>query len=487
MNGVQQLPAVINTGLMEAINGEARHLEDAEPPMLLDRLLLQVEKVDFRELAGLKAEDEKLFKKHFLVCTIEQVLAKAQANQWDLCKNGAFVYVYNGAYWEAVEEPDLKAFLGKAAERMGVDRYDSRHYPFRDQLLLQFHAAAHLPTPEPDANKVLVNLLNGTFEIGTKEQRLRPARSADFLMYQLPFDYDPAATAPTFQAYLDKVQPDQARQQILAEMVAYLFVNTGTMKLEKVPLLYGTGANGKSVFFDIVNALLGGNANVSSFTLQQLTDENGYFRAKIANKLVNYASEINGKMDTAMFKTLASGEPVSARLPYGDPFTVTRYAKLMFNCNELPREVEQTDAFFRRFLLVPFDVTIPEAEQDKGLSGKIIGQELSGVFNWVLDGLHRLLAQKGFTVSEAVTDALKQYRRRSDSVLGFIEEVGMEPSTTGRLVLKDLYSSYQAHCQEGGSHPCALRTFSERLRNTGYTVIRSNGTRYVWGEKKDCF
>ena len=153
-------------------------------------------------------------------------------------------------------------------------------------------------------------------------------------------------------------------------------------------LLYGTGANGKSVFFEVVNALLGSN-NVSSYSLQSLTNENGYYRAMIANKLVNYASEINGKLETAIFKQLVSGEPVEARLPYGEPMTITNYAKLIFNCNELPKDVEQSNAYFRRFLIIPFDTTIPEQQQDKELSKKIISSELSGVFNWVLQGLNR--------------------------------------------------------------------------------------------------
>lgn len=466
---------------------EERALARAFPPAdrsvkMLDVLLEQVEKVDFRELAGLTDPEEKLTKKHFLVCAIEAVIAKARTNRWDLCKNAAFVYLFNGSYWEVVEKDELKTFLGKATERMGVDRFDARYYQFREQLLQQFHTSAHLPTPEPDPNNVLVNLLNGTFEIGTKEQRLRPAAPADFITYQLPFNFDPKATAPMFQAYLDRVQTDKERQLILAECVAYLFINTATLKLEKVPVLYGTGANGKSVFFDVVNALLGGAANVSSFTLQQLTDETGYYRAKLANKLVNYASEINGKMDAPMFKALASGEPVPARLPYGEPFTVVRYAKLMFNCNELPREVEQTDAFFRRFLLVPFDVTIPPEEQDKELPAKIIAEELSGVFNWVLDGLQRLLKQKGYTKSQAVNDALDQYRRRSDSVRGFIEEENLAPSTADHVPLKDFYQRYRSHCQEGGSHPCSSRTFGDRLRGAGFTITKQNLGRVVWTE-----
>src|SRR5690606_3385386 len=99
--------------------------------------------------------------------------------------------------------------------------------------------------------------------------------------------------------------------------------------------------------------------NTSQYSLQDLTNDNGYYRAMIANKLVNYASEISGKLEAATFKQLASGETVTARLPYGNPMQISDYARLIFNVNDLPRDVEQTDAFFRRFLIVPFDVTIP--------------------------------------------------------------------------------------------------------------------------------
>jgi putative DNA primase/helicase len=78
---------------------------------------------------------------------------------------------------------------------------------------------------------------------------------------------------------------------------------------------------------------------------------------------------------------------------------MTDYAKLIFNCNELPKDVEQTEAYFRRFLIIPFNVTIPEHEQDKELAKKIIDNELSGVFNWVLSGLKRLLMQQRFPLA----------------------------------------------------------------------------------------
>jgi len=262
---------------------------------------------------------------------------------------------------------------------------------------------------------------------------------------------------------------------VLAEFLGYVFVRNGSeaLKEEKTLLLYGLGANGKSVFSEVVNALLGPE-NVSSYTLQSLTNENGYFRAKLTNKLVNYATEINGTLETAMFKQLVSGEPVEARLPYGEPFLVTQYAKMIFNCNELPKDVEHTHAYFRRFLIVPFDVTIPEEEQDKQLHNKIIKNELSGVFNWVLDGLDRLLKQQRFTDCEAVREAREQYERSSDTVRLYMDWGEYRTSATEHVLVKEAYSEHRVFCNEDGFRPLNKINFIKRLTNIGVVVERRN-------------
>jgi putative DNA primase/helicase len=304
----------------------------------------------------------------------------------------------------------------------------------------------------------------------------------------LPFEYNPKAKAPIFEAYLNRVLPDPERQRVLAEYLGYVFIKHGSnsLKEEKSLILYGTGANGKSVFFEVVNALLGSD-NVSSYSLQSLTNDNGYFRAKLANKLVNYASEINGKLEASIFKQLVSGEPVEARLPYGQPFILKQYAKLIFNCNELPKDVEHTNAYFRRFLIIPFDVTIPEHEQDKNLHTKIIENELSGVFNWVLQGLNRLLEQKRFSECKAAQQAVEQYRLESDSVQMFLSENGYTVSVTNETPLKDMFNEYRSYCIESGFKVCSLRTFADRLRNAGYQTERKNFGTVVNAEKKVCF
>jgi putative DNA primase/helicase len=443
---------------------------------ILNQLLEQFESLDFEAIANPhNAENFKLNNKHYTVLSIENVLLLAENNRWGLCKNHDFIYLFNGTYWDVLDKETFQKFLGKAAEKMGVPTFSARYYRFRKELYEQFLGTAYLEPKPMLANKVLINLQNGTFEVNTNGTQLRPFDRSDFLTYQLQFEYNPQAKAPLFEEYLNKVLPDIERQKILAEYLGFVFIKHGSNRLkeEKALILYGTGANGKSVFYEVVNALLGAN-NISSYSLQDLTDNSGYYRAMIANKLVNYASEINGKLESSIFKQLVSGEKITARLPYGKPMELDQYAKLIFNCNELPKDVEHTNAYFRRFLIIPFDVTIPPHEQDKQLHTKIIERELSGVFNWVLDGLNRLLEQKRFTDCEAVKQAVEQYKSQSDSVKMFVDENEYINSSNEYQLIKDLYNNYRAYCIEDGFKPVNKSNFIKRLSGFGVLVDRLN-------------
>ena len=459
---------------IESLKKESEPIPHAE---ILQKLLKEVQPVDFYNLvpADELGKNGSIPLRHLQVLSVENILQLAEQKRWGLCKNEDFIYLYNGTYWQQIDKEEFQKFLGEAAEKMGVAKFSARFYQFREQLFKQFLATAYLPTPESNKDTVLINLQNGTFEISPQGTKLRPFDRSDFITYQLPFEYNPQAKAPLFEAYLNKVLPDTERQRVLAEYLGFVFIKHGsnTLKEEKALILYGTGANGKSVFFEIVTAMFG-RQNVSNYSLQSLTEEKGFYRAKISNKLVNYASEINGKLETSLFKAMVSGEPVEACLKYGQPFTMEDYAKFIFNCNELPKDVEHTNAYFRRFLIIPFDVTIPEHEQDKNLHAKIIEKELSGVFNWVLQGLNRLLEQKKFSDCEAAQQAVKQYKIESDSVQMYLTDFEYTTSATEESKLKDLFSEYRTYCIESGFRACSLKTFSDRLKNLGFVAERKS-------------
>jgi putative DNA primase/helicase len=459
----------VNPDKIEVSSETPQQLEHRQ---ILNALLFDLQPVDFRERANLM-DGEELTQRHYYIISIEVILAKAKEKKWSLALNDGELYLYNGCYWSEIDKALLKNFLGQAAEKIGVDAYTARYFSFRDSLFKQFMATAFLPRPIKKSDEVLINLQNGTFVITPENQLLRDFQREDFMTYQLPFAWQENTHTPLFQAYLNKVLPDITQQQVLAEFLGYIFLSQRSLKLEKSLILYGTGANGKSVFFEIMTAMLGPN-NVSNYSLQSLTNETGYQRAKLTNKLLNYASEISPNMDSTIFKQLVSGEPVEARLPYKEPFILEDYAKLVFNTNELPRDTEHNEAFFRRFLIVHFAVTIPEDERDPTLANKIIATELPGVFNWVLDGLKRLLLQKKFTYSEAIETMGKTYRQQSDSVQLFLADENFEKDPNASYRLKQLYDEYKAYCQDYGYKSCSLKTLSERLKNLDYEITRKS-------------
>ena len=414
----------------------------------------------------------KLMEKHFLIISVNEIISTAENKRMGLCLNKDFVYLYNGEFWKRIEQRTFEKFLGEASQKMGVGKYTAQYFQFREKLYKQFTATGYLPIPNKPKDKVLINLWNGTFEI-SEIPILRAFDPSDFMRYQLPFAYDPKATAPKFHAYLNRVLPEKDKQEVLCEFLGYIFIPTSILKIEKVLFLYGGGANGKSVLYDIIRALLG-TQNTSEYSLQSLTDVNGYYRAQIADKLVKYASEINGKLESSKFKILASGEPMEARLPYRDPFIMEDYAKLIFNTNELPKEVEFTHGYFRKFLIIPFDVTIPESEQNKGLANEIIKDELPGVLNWVLTGLKRLLTNRKFSESLSVDKALNEFKTESDTVKRFLEEYEYLPDQENKILLKDLYFNYKDFAFEDGNRVLSKSNFKKRLELNKIQVKRES-------------
>ena len=154
--------------------------EQTEHKQILKELLSKIEPIDFDLLAfpqrekleirlkeiekltlsndcqnreSLKDERERIEKdlskmfakeKHKLILTIEQLVELAKKQNWDLCKNLDFIYVYNGAYWNNLDKDELESFLGEASERFSVSKFDARFFPFREKLFKQFNSQIFL-------------------------------------------------------------------------------------------------------------------------------------------------------------------------------------------------------------------------------------------------------------------------------------------------------------------------------------------------------
>lgn len=395
-------------------------------------------------------------------------------------------YIYDSTYWSPIAKSLLREFLAEMATKTGENYYNMRLNKNIDKLYNQFVSLCTLaPNLNENKEEVKINLQNGTFVISKEKKELRDFDKKDFFKYQLPFKYNPEAKCDEFKVFLNQVLPEKESQMILAEYLGYIFINN--LKLEKCLILKGEGSNGKSVIFEIVQALLGEH-NTCSYTISNLCNENGYFRAQLGNYLLNYSSELGGKnINPDLFKKLISNEPIDARSPYGHPFILRNYGKFMFNTNKFPINIEYTHAYLRRFIILAFEVIIPDEKQDKNLAKRIISKELSGIFNWVLEGLDRLLKQQQFTESPRAKELLEEMRLESDTVAQFIESKQYIPSKSKEkpVLYKTFKDEYKTYCMIEDLKPVGNRELGTRLRSLGFEIERygSGGKVHIFLKK----
>ncbi|MHA8101868.1 DNA primase family protein [Aquirufa nivalisilvae] len=426
---------------------------------------------------------ENIPKLEVVVLSIDKIYHIAQNSHWGIKIVDYQVSIFNGAHWEVVEKEAIKRFLANAVKALKYDLVKARHHLFIEDLWKQFMELSFYIPQHRNPNLTLVNFNNGTLEINEMgEYNFREFDKRDNLYYQLDFDFDPNARTELFDKYLQRVLVDPNDQLVLAEYCGYIFIKNYILKLEKVLILLGNGSNGKSIFFEILYAIIG-KENISTFILSSLTNENGYYRAQLQHKLLNYSSEIGVRLDSTMFKILSSGEPCQARSPYGKPFTLENYCRFIFNCNELPISLENNTAFFRRFIILYFDQTISDDEKDVQLSSKIIASELPGIFLWILNGLRRLITNKKFTYSLKSEKILNEYREQSDPVQLMLNELGYVPGYEHKIPLKASYEYFKNYCHESGFKLISIIKYSNLLKRLGYTLERKSQGNFLYYSK----
>lgn len=416
-------------------------------------------------------------RQHFKVAIVHQMMEYARLNNWHLVHDSGFFYIYDRGQWIALVDAQVKQLLTDAAINMSYPAIESSNANFVEQLFKQAEHKGFF-TERNYKKQSIINLANGSLVLSDTGVRLKSYDYRDFLTHKLDFNYDPTAVNQMFLDYLAEVLPDEGTRKTLQQVAGYLFVKG--LKLEKVFFLYGTGSNGKSVFFEVLNGVLGSD-NVSTYTLESITDDKGYHRAMIKDKIVNYGSDIKlTNIDAGNFKTLASGEPIEARLPFKDPFIMTDYAKLIFNVNRLDNaNIEHTHGFYRRLLIVPFMRTIADDEQDRDLHTKIL-KDKAGVLNWMIEGAEEVIKSRDIYVSDECHQFKTRFIRETDTVAMFEDQHIME-NLKGTIYFKQVtesYSDYKDYCMEAGHrHPLGRNNFVKRMEVLGFNKsIKECGT-----------
>jgi putative DNA primase/helicase len=308
-----------------------------------------------------------------------------------------------------------------------------------------------------------------------------------FSTLKLPYDYDPQGKCPTWLAFLEEVLSGDKEYTTLAQQwCGYLL--RPDLREQKFLLVVGEGANGKGVLFEVVQALVG-QPNCSQVPLSRFGHP--FALHATLGKLVNLTSESTHMIDEeaeSILKSYVAGDPFTFERKFRDPVHAVPTAKLMIATNALPRFNDKTLGVWRRILLVPFDKTFDEKQQNKNLAQEIAKKELSAVFDWALEGLRSLNRNKGFVSPSRNQDLLEEYRCDSDPTRAFLKEcfTASPNAQEGSLACSEVYAQYQQWCQANGCHPLGERAFGQQVRRVFPGVERRRlgsrgGRQYVYG------
>lgn len=286
-----------------------------------------------------------------------------------------------------------------------------------------------------------------------------------FSIFNMDVKYDPNAYSLAVDEFFNSVSCNRSSlRKILEEILGHVLL---TDKFPaKVFFLKGKGRNGKSTFLEMLNHFTGSLS--SNISLDQFNDDTSV--ATLIGKLVNCSDEVDASyIEKAKgFKSLASGNTISIRPIYSTPKKLKNTATLILNANELPVFKDKTDGFFRRFVVVPFDLNLTEDKRDNQLLDKLITDEAkSYLLNLALEGLDRIISN-GYELSECeyISREVEQYKLDTDSVLSYLNEV---ESVDGNMT-DEVYSAYCEYCDESGLTPYKKPTFSKKICGYGYSI-----------------
>jgi len=307
----------------------------------------------------------------------------------------------------------------------------------------------------------------------------------------LPVEYNPDAECPTFLKFLKEVLPDERDRLTIQEIFGSFLYR---LPVDRAFFFFGEGANGKSTLIKIMMAFLG-KENIATRSLQEILT-NRFAKADLYGKLANlyYDMPSTALLSTGDFKALTSGDLMTTERKFKDSFQFENYAKMVFSGNAVPQTRDETDAFFRRWVIISFPFQFLPAEtvsrmlaegefegegggkaatsniriaipQENLLQEMTSPRELSGVLNWALEGLKRLI-NHGLHFSSELTieETHEKYLALSNTVHAFVtEECEITGEKEDKVDKNELYQAYAAYCKRKNLSPASYSWFFRKL------------------------
>jgi putative DNA primase/helicase len=346
-----------------------------------------------------------------------------------------------------------------------------------NEVIFHIKVKTYISRDEVDSNKYLIHLKNGIFDL--KEMKLKEFTPEIIATTQLPITYNETADCPKIKKFLSEILAEKDIP-IIQELFGYCLLKD--YPIQKAVMFLGNGSNGKSTLLALFKSFLG-NRNVASISLQAF-DNNRFASASLYGKLANIHADIPKQplSQTGQFKMLTGGDLISAEKKFKEIFNFVNYAKLIFSANELPKTYDESNAFFRRWIIINFPNVFEGDKADKHLIKKLTTEEeLSGLFNYAVQGLKRLLESGEFSNTLTTDEIRDKYERMSSPLHAFVKDcIDVNPEEW--VSKDDLYSAFIQYCEENNLPKMAKNIVGRELPK--FVAMIRDERRTVAGKRK---
>jgi P4 family phage/plasmid primase-like protien len=372
------------------------------------------------------------------------------------------LYDYRKGVYVPVSDLDLRSMILRSLDEDMLVNYRTTKN-VNDKIACLLSIIPKLNITEDDGK--IVNVVNGLLNIYTKE--LLPHTPNFVSLIQYPVVYNPEAKCPNWDKCVAdwmKGPEQEEKTRLVKQFCGYIL--SSSMLYDRALFMVGDGGNGKSTFIDTISGVIGADAT-SHIDLDGLYGQFGM--AGLVGKRLNIIEEVRGNYyESNKLKKLISGERVTIDMKYKEQFTFKPQAKFVFAVNEMPRVDDVSTATERRICAVTFLNNYrknPNPKLRASVGG--LGEEASGILNWMIEGAIDLKEKDNFIVTGEQTRMLNEYREENSSVEGFIKEcIVLDPEQS--IETPDLYSEYKKWCaSDGGRKTKAKITFTKEMKAYG--------------------
>lgn len=401
---------------------------------------------------------------------------------------GNLYYLYDSekGYYRYMDIREVQTMFFKYAIN-DKEKTPNKAKNFSDLLMLISENAS-----ETYDEKNFINCKNGIIDI--KNDKLIEHSSEYKLQIQFKANYiedwKERFEESNFKRYLESTL-DEGTIITLQESWG-LMLSPHAREVQNCFIYKGEGSNGKSLAFEIQEALIGGNEHICSIGLGDFGGD--FVISSAEGKHVNIVrdDELIGKKVNKAFKSMCCGEPVQVNRKNKDIIRLGFNMTMFFGLNTMPESEDNSVGFFRRPIIIPFKKSFGTSEEvekgirdevkDPKLVNKIIENELDIVFMWAYEGLKRL-KDNNWKVTISVASELENeaYRKECDSSYAFVKEKIIKlPKGSGaeRIPKNQLFVIYENWCNRNGIKPLDIYKLGRSLAKQGLRDKSSNGVRY---------